>query len=505
MSETLEQLWKMDREIQLLEHTSALLEWDQETYMPEQAIEERAEQIALIQGLMHERITSSKIGDLLGRLGATDGLPQGTAAENVIEKAFVREVFRRYTKNTKLPRDFVEQLAKQQSLTQAEWIKARKLSDFSLFAPYFKDLLTLVIQKAELLGFNENRYDPLLDEYEPWMKTSQVKSIFKSLQELLSNLLEQIVSVEREIDTSFLQLKYEVSKQKQLSIAVLKAMGISFGNSRLDTSAHPFSTTVGRSNIRLTTRYLGTLFNAGLFGTIHEAGHGLYEMGFNKELEGSLLSAGTSLGIHESQSRMWENVIGRSLSFWRFFHPEAKRFFPENLAGVTYEDFFRAVNRVKPSLIRIESDEVTYNLHILLRFNLELQLVNGELSVSDLPEAWREECKLLLGVVPENDAEGVLQNIHWSMGAIGYFPTYALGNLYAAQFYAKMEDNIPSIMDDIGQGKLHVVLEWLRNNIHRHGSVYPAEELCKKVTGETLNPIHFGSYLVEKFREIYGF
>jgi carboxypeptidase Taq len=505
MSDNLEQLRAIDREIQLLEHTAALLEWDQETYMPEQAIAERAEQIALIQGLMHERITSPKIGDLLSLLGAADDLPQGTTAETTTDRAFVREVYRRYSRDINLPKDFVERLAKQQSLTQAEWAKARELSDFSLFAPYFTDLLELVVQKVELLGFEQNRYDPLLDEYEPWMKTSQVEDIFKSLQVLLTDLLRKIASTNREIDNSFLHLRYDVQKQKNLSIAILEEMGVSFEHSRLDTSAHPFSTTVGHRDIRLTTRYLDNLLSAGLFGTIHEAGHGLYEMGIDEDLAGSLLSGGTSLGIHESQSRMWENIIGRSLSFWRFFYPRAQSLFPLELSAISDVDFYRAVNRVAPSLIRIESDEVTYNLHIILRFNLENRLVNGSLDVADLPDAWRQECQSLLGVVPENDAEGVLQDIHWSMGAIGYFPTYALGNLYAAQFFQKMKSDIPSLARDIEAGKLHVVLEWLRTNIHRHGSVYPAEELCKKVTGETLNPDYFGSYLSEKFREVYGF
>ncbi len=505
MSENLEQLREIDHEIQLLEHTAALLEWDQETYMPEQAIAERAEQIALIQGLMHERITSSKTGDLLSLLGATDDLPQGTSTETVVDRAFVREVFKRYSRNIKLPKDFVERLAKQQSLTQAEWAKARELSDFSLFAPFFTDLLELIVQKTELLGFEANRYDPLLDEYEPWMKTSQVASIFESLQGLLTNLLKEIVSTNKKIDNSFLHRSYDVSKQKKLSIAILEAMGVSFKNSRLDTSAHPFSTTLGHRDIRLTTRYLANLLSAGLFGTIHEAGHGLYEMGFDEELAGSLLSGGTSLGIHESQSRMWENMIGRSFAFWRFFYPQAQNLFPAELSNVTDVDFYRAVNRVAPSLIRIESDEVTYNLHIILRFNLENRLVNGSIKVADLPEAWRQECQSLLGVMPENDAEGVLQDIHWSMGAIGYFPTYALGNLFAAQFFHKMKSDIPSLPKDIEHGKLHVVLEWLRINIHRHGSVYPAEELCKRVTGETLNPDYFGSYLRDKFREVYGF
>jgi carboxypeptidase Taq len=502
--EVLEQLRKLDREIQLLEHVAALLEWDQETYMPERAIEERADQIALLKGLLHTRITSPKVGELLGKLGVTEEKPQGSYAESDTDQAFVREVFRRFSKNTKLPKEFVELLARQQALTQADWVKAREASDFSLFTPRFKDLLKLIIQKAEYLGFVENRYDPLLDEHEPWMKTSQVQKIFTKLRPLLKETLQNILSSRREIDTSFLRRDYEIARQRELVLSVLKAMGYTFENSRLDTSAHPFSTTVGRFDIRLTTRYVKDLFGAGLFGAIHEGGHGLYEMGFSEELEGSLLASGTSLGIHESQSRMWENIIGRSLSFWKFFYPELKRFFPHNFEGISLDDFYRAINRVQPSLIRIESDEVTYNLHIILRFNLELKLIAGDLSVQDVPAAWRDESKGLLNVIPERDAEGALQDIHWSIGAIGYFPTYSLGNLYAAQFFAKMKKDIPSLEREIEAGKLSVVLEWLRQNIHRHGSVYPADELCKKVTGESLNPVYFSTYLHEKFRSIYG-
>jgi carboxypeptidase Taq len=504
-NQDLKSLREADREIQLLTHAIALLEWDQETYMPDDALTERAEQIALLKGLLHDRVSSPQVGELLACLGATDDNPGGTETSNVSDTALVRELVRIHSRAVRLPKNFVIKLARQIGLSQSAWAKARDASDFSLFAPFLEDLLALIRSKADYLGYTEHPYDALLDEYEPWMLTGKTRTILSSLRDPLAEVLDRIRGSERDIDASFLIRDFAEEKQRRFSHLLLKAMGFDFRRGRLDESAHPFATTLGAQDIRLTTRYHRNLLSSALFGSIHEAGHGLYESGFADELKGSILANGTSLGIHESQSRMWENLIGRSRPFWLFFYPELQRVFPEALSDVRLDAFFHGINKVEASHIRIEADEVTYNLHIILRFNIELKLIEREIEVKDLPEAWRQESEESLGITPEDDAEGVLQDIHWSFGSFGYFPTYALGNLYAAQFFSKMKADIGTLDEELAKGNLDVPLDWLRRNIHCHGSIYPADELCRMVTGHDLDPAFFISYLNEKFRKIYEF
>jgi carboxypeptidase Taq len=307
----------------------------------------------------------------------------------------------------------------------------------------------------------------------------------------------------KQVDTSFLERSYPVNAQEELSRRVMGALGYDLSRGRLDRSAHPFTTTLGANDVRITTRFSEDMVTSGLFSTIHETGHALYELGVDETLDGTLLAEGTSLGIHESQSRMWENVIGRSRHFWRHWLPEMKQMFPTQLKGVSLEQFYRAINRVEPSLIRVEADEVTYSLHIIMRFELEQALIQGDLSVDDLPGAWREKSRLLLGVEPDTDAQGVLQDVHWSFGAFGYFPTYALGNLYAAQFLPVMEQRIDNLWDGVAEGRTDHILEWLRENIHRHGKVRSAGTLVQDITGDTLNPQYFLDYLNDKYGDIY--
>ncbi len=476
--------------------------WDEETYMPEKSIEERSEQVGLLQAIIHERLTSSEIGDLLAEAGASDSNPRGDAALPDESRAFLRALHRKHRREVKLPAELVTELVKAATIGQAVWREARSRSDFSHFAPRLRKLVELTIRKAECIGFVDHPYDALIDEFEPWATTAQVRSIFAVLEKRLGELVARIKDA-RKIDDAFLQAEYPVDKQAEFSRILLAGMSFDLLRGRLDQSAHPFTTTLGRDDVRITARYNRSFLKTGIFSVIHEAGHALYEFGFAESIRGSLLAAGSSLGIHESQSRLWENIIGRSEPFWRHYLPQLTQLFPSQLRGVSLERFYRGINKVEPSLIRIEADEVTYSLHIILRFDLETRLVTRELTVDDLPEAWNSRTQELFGVLPENDASGVLQDIHWSMGSFGYFPTYALGNLYGAQFAAAMRKAIPSLDSEIAGGNLGVILEWLRREIHAHGAALTATELCERVTGQSLSPDYFLAYLEGKYVPIY--
>lgn len=502
MNPSIARLRELDREIVLLTHTSSLLGWDQETYMPEKGIDERAEQLAVLGGLIHEKTVSPESGRLLDLLGVSDSEPRGKPELPELDRDFLRAMYRRYRREVRLPTRLVTELSRETSLAQAVWAKARKENDFAAFAPRLERVVALTREKAELLGFEDEPYDALLDEFEPWMKTSSVRAIFDRLQPALTSLAGRIRHAVQ-IDDRFLHTSYPVELQEAFGKIVLSDMGYGSDRGRLDLSAHPFTTTLGGDDVRLTTNYSETLFTKGLFGIIHECGHGLYELGFADELKQSILADGTSCAIHESQSRFWENIIGRSLPFWRHYYPRLVSRFPDNLSDVPLERFYRAVNKVEPSFIRIEADEVTYGLHIILRFRLELELFSGSLSVYDLPERWRSESQALFGISPAADSEGVLQDIHWSLGAFGYFPTYALGNLYAAQFYAAMRKDLPDLDSSLEAGELHVPLAWLRKRIHAWGMRRTADELVREVTGEPLNPSYFITYLEDKYRAIY--
>jgi carboxypeptidase Taq len=514
VEQALRRLHEIDAEIQTLNHISSALHWDQETYMPSEAVGERAEQLALLQGLIHDRQSSSEIGERLesvgvaldshGSAGGPDAFAPADDSLPEAERAFLREMGRAFRRATRLPRRLVTELARETAIGQRKWADARRDRDFSLFSDQLKKIVSLVREVAECLGYTEHPYDPLLDEYEPWMKTSEVERVFDGLRAGLEELMERIRGSGRKAGTEFLQRAYSVDKQREFSLLVVNSVGYDFQRGRLDESAHPFTTRLGSSDVRLTTRYNEHNFSTGIFGTVHECGHGLYELGLPPELRGTLLGEGASLGIHESQSRTWENLVGRSRPFWRHFYPSLTRLFPDVLRDVDLERFYRGVNSVKPSLIRVEADEVTYNLHVILRFELEKAVMTGDLEVEDLPEAWNARSRELLGIVPPDDSQGVLQDIHWSGGAFGYFPTYALGNLYAAQFFAALRRDLPELDTLLARGSFAEMLEWQRDRIHRFGRLMPAPELCRRVSGEPLRAEHLLSYLSAKFGEIYG-
>jgi len=496
-------VWKrlraLDADVTRLGHIAALLEWDQETYLPEAAVEERAAQIALIVGLHHDRIVAPEWGELFAELD--NGAEVGADGDEV-RAAFLREARKRWTKKTKVPRELVEDIARESSLAQAAWAAARRNDDFSSFAPHLEKIVGLERAYAEAVAPDADPYDTLLDEYEPGATGDEIASVFDELGRGLSSLLGRIRSG-REPDSGFLDRSYPVAEQDAFGRSVQEFMGYDERRGRLDLSAHPFTTTLGPDDVRVTTRYDEDNVLSGLFSNIHEAGHGLYEQGMGDELRASLLADGASLGIHESQSRFWENFVGRSRAFWDRWFPDFQCRFTENLKGVDAAGFFKAVNRVRPSLIRVDADEVTYSFHIIIRFRLERDLIHGRLAVGDLPEAWRTAYRDLLGITPPNDATGALQDVHWSVGLFGYFPTYALGNLYAAQFTQVMEQDLGPLDERIRNGDAGSILAWLRTHIHAYGRVYPPGELCRRVTGGDLDPRCFLEYLELKYADVY--
>ncbi|HKQ48755.1 MAG TPA: carboxypeptidase M32 [Phycisphaerae bacterium] len=484
------------REAGILGSVEALLDWDSETFMPPGGLATRAEQIAFIAGQAHERRTNPRIGELLANLevGSLDPI----AGTNV------RETRRSYDRATKIPVDLVRRIAKASTLAKDAWGKARAESNFDPFAPHLTELLDLKRQVADLVGYSGERYDALLDEYEPGMTAAGVEKVFGSLRGPLSEFVKKIAQAKRKPDVSILHRHFPRAAQETLCREFAAAIGFDFTRGRLDVSKHPFCSGTGPGDVRLTTRYYEDFLSPSLFGVLHEAGHGLYEQGLPVEHQFTPAGNAVSLGIHESQSRMWENFVGRSRDFWEGRYDRCRSAFPEALGDVPLDAFYGAINFVQPSLIRVEADEVTYNLHIILRFELEREMIAGRLQVRDVPEAWNAKMRELLGLTPPSNADGCLQDIHWSMGAFGYFPTYALGNLYAAQFFAASRKAIPDLSDRIRRCDFRLLLDWLRTNIHAHGQRYRPAELVQRVTGAPLSIEPFMDYLRTKFSPIYG-
>jgi carboxypeptidase Taq len=390
------------------------------------------------------------------------------------------------------------------ALAHQAWVEARKADDFAHFQPHLEEIVNLRQQYSEFFAPYDHPYDPLLDYYEPGMKTSQVKAVFDSLRPRQVELVREITERGTPIDDAVLHQEFDEGKQWDFGIEVAKALGYDFDRGRQDKAAHPFTTSFGIGDVRITTRFDPKYLGTALFGTIHETGHAIYDQGAKPSLDRTELIDGASLGVHESQSRMMENLVGRSRPFWAAFYPRLQEYFPRQLGEVDLDAFYRAINKVEPSLIRVEADEATYNLHIMLRFEIELALAEGKLPVSDLPEVWKSKMEEYLGLTPPNDADGVLQDVHWSAGYIGYFSTYSLGNLMASQFWAKMEGDIPDLREQIRGAQFSEMLAWLRENIHQHGAKFEPMELLERVTGETLSVEPYLGYLTEKFSEVYN-
>ena len=499
--ETYDRLIEIHKEVVLLESCSSVLKWDQETYMPARGTEHRAGQLALLAKTAHQRFTYPRVGELLARCEESD-----LAADPLsVESVNLREIRRKYDKKTRLPQRLVEELAKTSVLAHSAWIEARKSSDYESFRPWLEKIVSLKREQAQAIGYQNSPYDPLIDDFEPGETESHLAPLFSELRRGLVPLLEKIAGSSIQPDTSFLSLEYPIGHQRTFGEMVAASCGFDFTQGRLDEVVHPFCTGIGPGDTRITTCYDSYTFSRAFFGILHEAGHGMYEQGLDPEHYGTPMGESVSLGIHESQSRMWENFIGRSKPFWEHFFPKAQGVFHEALADISLDKFMQAVNRVQPSFIRIEADELTYNLHIILRFELERSLISGELAPVEVPAAWNERFKELLGIEVIQDSQGCLQDTHWSGGFFGYFPTYCLGNLYAAQFYHKVLRDIPELENSIAQGNLELLLDWLRENIHGHGMRYGAGELVERITGEPLSTTPLLNYLEEKYSILYDF
>ena len=477
-----------------LGHAAAILEWDQETYMPAGAAEGRARQIATLRSLAHDILISEETGTLL----------EQAAPESAIDADLVRVTKKDYDKATRVPSSLIAELAEASGLSKGAWQEARENDEFSKFAPHLSKIVDLTIQHAEALGYEESPYDALLDQYEEGMTAAEVTRVFSELKADLIPLVSRIAESPATCD-GIVHREFPRATQWKLGMQVIEKMGYNTHYGRQDFSTHPFSTAFSITDVRITTRMEDRFFNPGFFGTLHEAGHAMYEQGIDMALEGSPLADGTSLGMHESQSRMWENLIGRSRPFWDYCFPHARKAFPDALGSETTDTFYKAINTVFPSLIRVEADEVTYNLHIMLRFELEQDMIAGKIRIQDLPEEWNDRMESWLGVRPSKDSDGVLQDIHWSLGAIGYFPTYALGNLMSTQLFNAAKKAIPDLDAKTSQGDFSALLDWLRTNVHQHGRRKTAGQILLDATGSELSSESWMHYAQSKFGELYGF
>jgi carboxypeptidase Taq len=495
MEEQLQQLRIRLAQVDDLERAAAVLDWDQQTYMPPAADAARARQLGTLHRLAHEIFVAEETGRLLADLQtAAAGLPADSD-----EARLLQVTQRDYALAVKIPASFVAEMAEATALGHHAWVRAKSAADFKLFEANLERMVALARQRADYLGFDEHPYDALLDLYEPGMKTSQVAAIFGDLRPQITNLLRGIIASRTPVDDSVLHRHYDAERQRTLVYDLMQRFGYDFTRGRHDAAPHPFCTSFSMDDVRITSRIVEDNLAYFFFSALHETGHALYEQGVSPSLGRSPLGQGASLGVHESQSRLWENLVGRSRPFWNFFYPQVQTAFPDALGDVSLDAFYRIVNRVQPSFIRIEADEVTYNLHIMLRFELETGLLDGSLRVAELPKLWNERMEAYLGLTPPNDAVGVLQDVHWSQALIGYFPTYTLGNLLAAQFFAVAQQQFPTLWDEIERGDFSSLLTWLRSNIHTHGRKFTANELLQRTTGGGLDAGPFIAYLTAKF------
>ncbi len=497
-----EKLTKLSKRAAIYASISHLLAWDQETKMPKEAIGLRCEQNELITSLIHKEQTSPEFAKTLCSLIdiETGAILDPTLSPR--QMAALREWRRDYLHASKLPTKFVEEFAKATSAANHVWQEARPKSDFKTFQPHLEKIVELNQKKADILGYQDHPYDALVDSFEPEMNTATLATLFERLKFPLMTLLKMI-QTKPDPDVSFLEKDYPHKKQIDFSKQLLIDMGFEKGFSRLDESAHPMCVPIHPKDMRMTTRIHPNNVLSNILSCAHEGGHGLYHIQLPVEHFGTPLCDSASLGIDESQSRTWETIIARSLPFWEHYFPILQSYFPEQLGSVSLDDFYKAINIVEPSMIRVDSDEVAYNLHILLRFELETDLIDGTLKASDIPEAWNEKMRDYLSISPKAHSEGCMQDIHWAMGAFGYFPTYTLGNLYAAQFFEAFTQDHPKWTERVAKGELHFISDWQKQNIHRFGREFLPEELCENVTGHPLSEKPFIHYLENKYKPLY--
>ena len=496
--EAYEELLARLKDIDLISQIGGLISWDQEVLMPPKAAVLRAEQLAWISKTGHEKLTDQRIGVLISQLESKNGLDD-------VEMANVRLARESYDRATKLPTEFVEEMAKHRSRAQISWTEARASDDFSIFRDDLAKAVELARAKADYLGYDALRYDALLDLYETGLTVERVDPLFAGLRENVAPLIRAVMDRGRRPDISWIENNsWPQEAQEKLSHSVAEAIGFDFGAGRRDASTHPFCGGPNPDDVRWTTRYNESDPFGSLYGSMHETGHGTYEQGRRRDLDFQPAGQANGLGVHESQSRLWENQVGRSREFCEWALPLWKECFPENMEGVGVEELWQAVNLVEPSLIRVEADEATYNLHIMIRYEIEKMLIGGDLEVDDLPDAWDEMYEEFLGIRAPNRALGVLQDIHWSMGAFGYFPTYTLGNLYAAQLLEAARDDLPDHDSQIKRGDFQPLLDWMRSKVHNRGSILMPAELIEEATGDSPSPDAFVRYLGSKIERLYG-
>jgi carboxypeptidase Taq len=495
-------LHQLSHHAKVLEGISHALDWDQETFMPPDGAGIRAEQLKTLAGLIHKEKTGKKFSNALSKLiDLTSGkvIAKGL---NDKQKAALHEWRRDYRHAVSLPTKFVEEFAQLSSQTISVWRLSKEENTFHRFAPFLEKIVSMNRRKADLLGYKDHPYDALLDEYEPGSTTKDVQALFSDLSRSLTALLKKIQGA-TQVQDAFLHGSFDHDKQIAFSKDLLRAMGYDFNKGRLDFSSHPFSSATHPTDSRITTRINTDSVINNICTVLHEGGHSLYEMGLPIEEYGTPLGEARSLGVHESQSRWWETRIGLTKPFWKHFLPLLKSTFKGQLDHITLDQFYKGINKVKPSLIRVEADEVTYPLHVILRFELEKDLIAGTLSIRDLPDAWNAKMKSSLGITPKSNQEGCMQDVHWSMGAFGYFPTYTLGNIYAAHLFNAFENDHPDWENRVAGGELNFIREWLHDKVYQHGRRYSSHDLLKLATGQELTSKAYTAYLTNKYSEIY--
>ena len=500
MEKKLERLKEIVGEAFELQRIAAVLDWDQQVGMPRKAAANRARQTSMLMSLAHEKFTGAELGELIE--GLTSEIRNLDPDSD--DYCLVRQVERDYRRQTKVPAEHVSEFSHLTSLAHTKWEKARAESDFEIFCPSLTRIFEMRREYADFFSPYDHVYDPLLDEFEPGMKTAELIAVFDTIRPAQVELLRLIEACEQP-DQNCLQHEFDPNKQWQLSREIAAEMGYDFERGRLDSAVHPFTTTFNLNDVRITSAVHSNDLNA-ICTTMHEAGHAIYEQNISHDLENTTLASGVSLGMHESQSRMWENLVGRSRAFLGYFLPRLQAAFPA-LKGVSLEEFFDAYNAVKPGLIRVNADEASYNLHVMLRFELEVAMLQGTLAVSDLPEAWNTRMEEYLGLTPPDDAHSCLQDVHWSAGLIGYFPTYALGNLISAQLWDACDKHLGqgALNKSIAAGDFSKLRNWLSENIHCHGSKFDSMDLLKRVTNSGIKPEVYIKYLQDKYSAIYGF
>lgn len=497
MSDKLNRFKEIVAEISDIGHAASVLGWDQQVNMPPGGGEARGQQLATLSKIAQEKFISDEVGQLL------EDLQKEYTDANSDEGAMVRVAARNYDKAKRVPPSFVAEQAIAATKAFEAWVEAKGKSDFSIFQPYLEKNVELVRKYVSFFPPADHPYDVLLDDYEPGMKTADVQEIFGNLRPKQVKLIHSI-SEAKQVKDDFLHKKYNEQKVWAFSEKIISGFGYDFSRGRQDKAPHPFETTFSVNDVRITNRFEPGNPLATLFSAMHEAGHAMYEQGISPAYERTPLEGGTSLAVHESQSRMWENLVGRSLPFWEHFYPELKKSFPSKLDGVNLKTFYKAINKVEPSLIRVNADEATYNLHIMLRLELEIGMVDGSIAIKDLPEIWNQKMREYIGVTPPNDAAGVLQDIHWSYGSIGYFSTYALGNIISAQLWERINKDIKDLDEQIRKGKFSALREWLRENLHKYGHKYDPQDIVQKITGSKIDSSAYVRYLTKKYSDIYG-